>query len=219
MSRSRGDPNQLIARLEAAAAKAGPKSVADAALMAEIVGMTWRNLLKTYIEPDKDFPIVARGSEGVAWQFNIRAVLKHLIKRAQQRIDANLQRVQERASLLGFTVPDEEQGLSFADVTRLADLTYRVENEKVSQGERISRDRHRLVVGGLMMKLRDSLQGSISRIDPAGKLPPVVKEALTEQVTAIMLTCHKDAQAFLEESRAPTKPPRNRRTARQAVGG
>jgi hypothetical protein len=214
MARTQGDPNRLIARLNAALANAKPRDTADAGLMAEIAGMTWRNLVKTYIEPDKDFPIAVRGAEGVPWEFNVRIVLRHMIKRAQDRIDSNRREVSERARKLSFIVPDEEDGaLDFTGLARLADLTYRVVDEKKSQGEWMQKSSHRAIVGGLLIAVRDKMQGAISKIDPAGKLPPDVRAALGVEVSNILLDCHREAAKFLEEQRAPIQSKGSRRPA------
>lgn len=216
MGRPKSDPSRLIARLRAALKVAKKDSKADASLMAEIVGMTWRNLRDTYIEPDSAFPIVARGAEGQAWEFHVRSVLTHMLKRAEERVAANRRLADERAGLLNFTVPEEEEALGFAEISRLADLTYRMLDEQKSMGLYVSAERHRMIVGGLLMKVRDSLQGAVGRIDPAGKLPPAVREAIKHELTTIMLGCNRDARAFLEEQSAPIQPSRNRRRASEA---
>lgn len=66
MARPKGDASNLIKRLEAALTVAKPRDVVDTTVMSKIVGMTWRNLLMTHIEPDDSFPIRKRGAEGVA---------------------------------------------------------------------------------------------------------------------------------------------------------
>ena len=106
MARPHGNPDDLILRLEAALAIARPSDVVGANEMAGIVKMTWRNLLMTHIEPDSKFPIQRRGAEGLAWEFHVIKVLKHMLRRARQRKRANEAKSRRLMELTSFSVPE-----------------------------------------------------------------------------------------------------------------
>ena len=211
MAREKGDPTRLIARLKAALETARPRDTANAELMAQIAGMTWRNLLKTHIEPDADFPILARGAEGVAWEFNVRAVLRHMIKRADERIAHNVRRAKDQARLTGFIVPDEDLGLDIAQLRHQQVMTFDLIDRMAASGELVSRTEVTAQFAGVLQHLRDFTVGLTTQRDPEGKWPPERRRQHEDDCRAIALEIHKAAEKFLSRRHEDIQPKRNRR--------
>lgn len=200
MARPKGDPSELVRRLNAALKQAKPSDVVSAELMAEIVGQTWRNLLLTHIEPDPKFPIQKRGAEGVAWEFRVAKVLRHMIRRAEERIEANSASSRQAARLTGFTVPDEGgTGYDLVELGRLADLTLKAQAAKERQRQFVPVETVRAFIGAYNAKLRDAILGTPSRIDPTGAMDPVQRALVDNEMRNVAVAAEETALKFLRE--------------------
>ncbi|PZU59818.1 MAG: hypothetical protein DI547_04905 [Sphingobium sp.] len=200
MARTASDPNDLIRRLEAALKQARPRDTADARLMADIVGMTWRNLLMTHIEPDPKFPIERRGSEGVPWEFRVVRVLRHMLKRAREKIAANDEHARKVRRLTSFTVPEAEGGaVSMADLSRLADLTIKAQGMKERQKLYVPADTVRDFLSRYNARIRDAILGTPARLDPTGALDPSARAFIDDEMRNLAVTAEQAVQEFLRE--------------------
>ena len=202
MARQAGDPSDLIRRLDAALTAAEPDDVVSAEEMAGIVGMTWRNLLKTHIEPDAKFPIRKRGAEGVAWEFQVVAVLNHMLDKARDRIAASEERAKRLARLTGFEVPEAESGgHTVADIGRLIDANMKAQKAKEEQRRYVPVEKVRMFLSGYNRRARDTLLGQRQKIDPLGTLPPEIAEAIEENMRSLAVTLQDELAGFVEEYR------------------
>jgi hypothetical protein len=183
MARPKGDPSDLIRRLEAALKIAKPRDVLSADDMAKCTGMTWRNLLMTHIEPDSKFPIERRGAEGVAWQFRVVKVLRHMLKRANERIASNEASARRVQQLTGFEIPDEAgSAIGIHDVGKLIDANVKAQNEKVRQGHYVPRAEVDAFVIDYNSMIQSGILGASQKADPVGSLPPDVRGVMDEEL-------------------------------------
>lgn len=201
MARQQGDPSDLIRRLEAALKVAKRTDIASAEVMSDITGMTWRNLLKTHIEPDTRFPIRKRGAEGVPWEFEVVRVLKHMVKRAQERMAVNEERAKKLARLTGFDVPEAEASGSVSDLSKLIDANLRAQKAKEEQRRYIPAEKMRMFLSGYNRRARDTLLGQRQKIDPLGTLPPEIAEAIEDNMRNLAVALQEELEDFVEEFR------------------
>jgi hypothetical protein len=199
MSRRSADPSQLIERLRAAQKAAKPRDVADANLMADICRMTWRNLKITHIDPDPQFPIKERGSEGRGYQFEIRKVLAHMIKRAEQRQAKNAKRSANAARLTGFHVPVEAEAMDLNEIGKLADLTIRVQQEKQRQKYFVPAAIMSSFLASYNGIARDAILGTSAVIDPTGDLSPQQRTLFNEHMRNIAVDLQSQLDKFIGE--------------------
>ncbi|BBD98038.1 hypothetical protein SAMIE_1015390 [Sphingobium amiense] len=200
MARPRGDASNLIKRLEAALTVAKPRDVVDTTVMSKIVGMTWRNLLVTHIEPDAAFPVKRRGAEGVAWEFQVVKVLRHMIRRARERMATNEAAARRAHQLTSFSVPEDPEGpMSLADLAKLADLTIRAQNEKTRQREYVPAAR----VRDFLIRYNAAVTGGILGIsqvtDPNGGMDPAARAVIDNELRNVAVHVGGIVDAFLKE--------------------
>ena len=200
MARPKGDASNLIKRLEAALKVAKPRDVVDAQVMAKMAGQTWRNLLVTHIEPDPAFPIKRRGAEGVAWEFQAVKVLKHMIRRARERMATNEAAARRVHQLTNFTVPEDPEGpVSIADLSKLADLTLKAQMAKERQGHYVPASQVRdfltrynaAVIGGIL--------GTSQVTDPNGSLDPTIRGVVDNELRNVAAHVGEMVDKFLRE--------------------
>lgn len=206
MARPKGNPDDLIRRLEAALKVTKPADVLGATEMAECVGMTWRNLLLTHIEPDRKFPIQKRGAEGVAWEFRVKRVLTHMLKRARERKAENETRARRVAELTGFHVPETAASMNIAEIGKLIDANAKAHAQKVDQKAYVPAERVRLFVAGYNRRMRDTLLGQRQKLDPVGAYPVEIAEAIDEDMRNLAVALQQEATRFLEEWCAAVGP-------------
>ena len=200
MARPRGDASDLIRRLEAALKVAKPRDVVDAVVMSKIAGMTWRNLLVTHIEPDPAFPIKRRGAEGVAWEFQAKKVIGHMIKRARERMAANEAAARRVHQLTSFTVPEDPEGpVSLADLSKLADLTMKAQAEKTRQGQYVPASKVRDFLISYNAAVTGGILGVSQVADPNGNLDPAVRVVVDNELRSVAAHVGSMVDKFLKE--------------------
>lgn len=200
MARPRGDASDLIRRLEAALKVAKPRDVVDAVVMSKIAGMTWRNLLVTHIEPDPAFPIKRRGAEGVAWEFQAKKVIGHMIKRARERMAANEAAARRVHQLTSFTVPEDPEGpVSLADLSKLADLTMKAQAEKTRQGQYVPAAKVRDFLISYNAAVTGGILGVSQVADPNGNLDPAVRVVVDNELRSVAAHVGAMVDKFLKE--------------------
>lgn len=207
MARPKGNPTELIKRLQAALGVAKPRDVVLAQVMAEIAGMTWRNLLITHIEPDPKFPIEHRGSEGDPYRFRVVKVLKHMIMRAKERQAENNTRAKRIMELTGFNVPeDSTEAMSVADVNRLIEANMRAQKAKVEQGRYVPADQVRLFLIGYNAQVRNAILGEPQKLDPVGALPIEIRQTIDDDMRNLAVALQERVEGFLEDFSAASGP-------------
>lgn len=202
MARPNGDPSELIRRLEAALDVAKPSDVVSAEEMAKILSITWRHFLAKHIEPDPKFPIQKRGAEGVAWEFRVTKVLRHMVKRAKERVAENEGRSRRIAELTGFSVPESEtSGFGISEINKLIDANMRALSLKKEQGAYVPASEVRLFLTGYNRRARDTLLGIGKAIDPIGVLPPEVASLIEDKLRDLALELQGECDKFTGEWR------------------
>jgi hypothetical protein len=200
MARPKGDASDLIKRLEAAAAVAKPRDVVDAQVMSKIVGQTWRNLLVTHIEPDPAFPVKRRGAEGVAWEFQVVKVLKHMIRRARERMAANDAAARRIHQLTNFTVPEDPAGpVSIAELSKLADLTMRAQAMKEKQKGYVPTAQVRDFLTRYNSAVISAILGVSQTVDPNGGMDPAVRSMVDNELRNVAAHVGDQVDIFLRE--------------------
>lgn len=206
MARPHGNPDDLILRLEAALAIARPSDVVGANEMAGIVKMTWRNLLMTHIEPDSKFPIQRRGAEGLAWEFHVIKVLKHMLRRARQRKRANEAKSRRLMELTSFSVPEGSEAMSIAEVSKLYDVNVKADALKREQKKQIPNDIMRTFIIRYNQTVSSGIMNAPQHLDPSGSLSPEMLEEFKEYLRVLAISVHKLACDFVEKWRATDEP-------------
>lgn len=198
MARPKADPSDLLKRIDAAMQIAKRSDVLDAEGMAACLGMTWRNLKVTHLDPDPAFPVKKRGAEGIAWEFHVLTVLRHMRKRARERIEKAATQAKRLQQLTNFTVPDEEtDALTLVELSKLAELTTKVQAAKERQGGYVPSDKLRLFLGRYHSKIRDALLGAPAKVDPTGSLPPETRALLDNEVRSLIVQAEAAVETFL----------------------
>ena len=200
MARPRGDASDLTRRLEAALKVAKPRDVVDAQVMAKITGQTWRNLLVTHIEPDGAFPIKRRGAEGVPWEFQVVKVLKHMIRRARERMAANDAAARRIHQLTNFTVPEDPSGpVSIADLSKLADLTMRAQAMKRDQQAYVPAAQVREFLTKYNSAVISAILGVSQTVDPNGGMDPAGRALVDNELRNVAAHVGDQVDIFLRE--------------------
>lgn len=203
MSRLPADPVGRLAVLKAARKSIGRKRpVLNADEMAQVAGMTWRNL-KLIIDRDEDFPVLARGDMGVPWQFEAVTVLNHLIAQAQAAQAARERRTATITRLSGLSgaapVPPnggQPAGLgSAAEMLQhvrafaaMVDVQARIRGEKQKQGQLVDAEEVRNLLWDLMTTMQTETLAVSAKLDPAGQWEPTLRAQVDEALRNVLVT-------------------------------
>ncbi len=199
MAQRKADPTEFIAQLEAALKVARKTDVANFTEMADVLRMTPRNLLETYIKPDPDFPILEVGREGKSYRFEVVKVLRHLLKRCREIVAENARRNADQARLTGYEVPEQDAGISMAELKERAALTMMLQKQRREQGGFVPAEKVEQFLGGYNQRARDLLLGAGGVIDPTGELEPEQRAAFDEHMRDGCLALEAALAAFIEE--------------------
>ncbi|EQA97289.1 hypothetical protein [Sphingobium sp. HDIP04] len=166
--------------------------------MSKIAGMTWRNLLVTHIEPDPGFPIKRRGAEGIAWEFQVVKVLKHMIRRARERIAANDAAARRIHQLTNFTVPEDPAGpVGIAELSKLADLTMRAQAMKEKQRGYVPAAQVRDFLTRYNSAVISAILGVSQTVDPNGGMDPTVRALVDNELRNVAAHVGDQVDIFL----------------------
>lgn len=198
MARKVGDPTLLKARLEAALKQAKPSDIASAQPMAEIVGMTWAGFRNTHVAADKNFPIKTKGAEGKQWEFQVVKVLKYMIKICDKKIAANNHRNRRNAELVGINLPDSDSGADIAEVSKLTELTLKIQQAKERQGEYVPAEKVADFIAGYNSAVINGLLGITNQVDPTGLMPAETRKEMDDLVRNLAVSVQESAKKYIE---------------------
>jgi hypothetical protein len=198
MARKIGDPSILKARLEAALKRAKPRDIASAQPMAEIVGMTWAGFRNNHITPDPKFPVKSRGAEGKQWEFQVTKVLKYMIRVCDKKIAANNHRNRRNAEMTGITVPEGESGADIAEVSKLTDLTLKVQQVRERQGLYVPAEKLVDFLTGYNSSVINGILGVTNQVDPTGLLPAETRKEMDDLLRSLAVSVQAGAVKFIE---------------------
>jgi hypothetical protein len=211
--RKPADPTARLALLTAARAQVEPGTILNAADMARVAGMTWRNLNIT-IERDPAFPVVKRGSEGIAWEFNAAAAIDHMIGVCRSVIADNDQHAARIARMAGMDVPASiGAGLSLQDFTIVDRLQREAQRRKIEQRDYVPRREVERLVEGMLGLVQNNMIGRAGKLDPAGKWPAQIRAEIVEEDRSFLVRLHDHLGAWLKDDA------KRSRRARSRIGG
>jgi hypothetical protein len=207
--RRAADPAARLERLRGARKRLKRGELFNADEMAGVAGMTWRNM-KPMVEADANWPVLRRGSEGVAWQFEGRAVLDHMIAAlevAQRERDARAARV---AKMTGITVEQAQSGLSVSDLAKIDQLQTSAQRRKIEQREWVRRDEAESVITGVFTTIQSETLATVSRLDAAGRWPANVRAEVADEMRSYLVRLHDQVAGWLTPDAGPKSKPRIR---------
>jgi hypothetical protein len=196
MTRRIADPSARLAQWRAARAEVAPGEMFNAADLAKLTSITWRNLKLTIIGDDA-FPVVTHGAEGVPYVFDGAAVLDHLIAKAEASVEIRRAREDRVSKLTGIAVsppsagaPEHrESGFATArDMKALGEaqmITHRLKRE---QGKYIPAEAVKSLLADMMMTMQSETLAAAARMDPAGRLDPATRAGVDEELRNVLTT-------------------------------
>lgn len=215
MGRIAADASYRLKVLDAARKAVKKDELLNADEMAIAVKMTWRNL-KRLIDEDPEFPVVSRGAEGHAWQFDARAVIDHLAKRYRKMAAARDETERRRARLAGISIPDDApSGLGVDDYVQINRVQIEVQRRKIEQGEWVRRSDVASLITDFMTMVQAEHLAIDADVDQAGLLPPPVRAAVRERERGILVRLHDRFGAYISnDARSSGRAGRRARASR-----
>ena len=200
MARPKGNPRDLLKRIESALKVVKKTDILPAAPMAEMLGMTWRNLLETYIRPDPQFPIKTRGSAGVNFEFEAVKVLRHLAKRCKERIAAAEKAAARMAELANITVPAADEGApqSYAELRQGLLAHSEIEKMRREQRHYIPSDEVDGFISGMTERVMMTVLGARAKADPTGSWPVELASAFDNALRDLATDLQESLSDYLE---------------------
>lgn len=212
MPRLPADPVGRLAILEGARAGVQPGTILNAGEMAEVAGMTWRNLAMI-VEADKDFPIVQRGDMGVPWQFDAAAALDHMIGSARSARDVRDARRAEVERLSGLggasavaSSGGEQAGSGSAAerwtearaIGALIDAQAKLRAERQKRGLLVDRQKVETLLAAVMSTMQTETLAVSSRMDPAGSWEPGFRAQVDEELRNVLVSVRDRLEKEIE---------------------
>lgn len=146
--------------------------------MAEVLGMTWENLRKTYILGHPDFPVAEHGGQGRNYLFDVRDVLLWMQKHLKAKLHNEVEEAHRISHLTGIAIADASaptQVAGLADLGLLLRIARDVEDMKTRQGQMVPRatvDTFIQEYHGIFMS---EILGSAGMADPTGQWPVEIR--------------------------------------------
>lgn len=205
--RTPADPAAKLPLWRAAREKLTPGERVNAADMAKIAGMSWRNL-KLTIDADDAFPVLTRGAEGKPWSFDAAAVLEHLIATAERALAERAARDERIQRMTGL--PESGHGASAVepagsiaasarDLKALGEAQMIAHKLKIQQGEYLPRAATVALLNDLMSTMQTETLAAAARIDPAGRLDPATRTQIDEELRTVLTTVQGKLVAWLDK--------------------
>lgn len=196
MARTPPDPSQLIARLTAAKKLVKPGEILNLEEMATAAGITARHL-KPQIDDDPEWPIVQRGSEGVPWQLDGRAVIAHMVRRAKEKLALRDTQRKRLARLAGLEVETTGDAPSLAEMREADRLQQSLHRRKIEQGEYVPRTQVYGLVVDLLSLFQTETMATRAALDPGGLWPTDVADAVDDRMRETLIRVHDRAEEFV----------------------
>lgn len=205
-TRKPADPSARLALLRPVLAALAPDTLLNADDMAKAAGMTWRNM-KLTIDRDADFPIRFRGGEGVAWQFDALAVIRHLIASCESKIADGRAKMTRLALLTGIAAEPPESGeapaMSANELKQATDAMLAVHKLKLARGEYLQKAEAMAFFVDLMSSFQADVLHMVGKIDPAGQWPAEQRKAVEDQMRTLLVGVQDRVNRFTDRHRVP----------------
>lgn len=160
--------------------------------MAEILGMTWENLRKTYILASPDFPIHEHGGQGRNYLFDVRSVLLWMQAHLKEKLRKEVDEAQRIARLTGVAVADDAAPIAgLADLSALLRIARDVEDMKQRQGQIIPRATVDAFISAYHGIFMSEILASAGTADPTGQWPIEIRAQWQEQMKSLAMKLQK----------------------------
>jgi hypothetical protein len=213
MARTPADPSARLAILREVRKhiKAGEEFIGDE--MAKVLRLSWRHLSEL-IDEHPEWPVLQRGSEGVPWRFEGRALIDAMIahyEAVQKERAARSARIQQ---LSGLPIPKEAAGrYSLAELKQIDGLQREVQRRKVEQRGYVTIEEHRRVITSIFTTIQTEILSAAPELDPAGKWPADVRADVIDRNRTLLVRLHDQVRDRLTDDVRPA------RRARRRAGG
>jgi phage terminase Nu1 subunit (DNA packaging protein) len=200
MPRVAADPSAYLDQLTPARAAAAPGTMVSAAGLAKATGITWR-VLERWAEKDTKLPVAQRGAHGTKWQFDLVAVLDHLIASGRKIATVKGQRSNEASRLAGMSenasMPLVDFGAEARGAKAIAEARLMTHRLKREQGEYIRADLVGALLNDLMGLMQSETLAITARIDPAGMWPAEHRADVEDELRTVLITVRDRCDAHL----------------------
>ncbi|WP_334656744.1 hypothetical protein [Sphingomonas panaciterrae] len=200
MPRVAADPSAYLDQLNSARADAAPGTIVSASGLAKATGITWR-VLERWAEKDAKLPVMQRGGPGTKWQFDLVAVLDHLIASGRAIAVTKGQRSDEAARLAGISertaMPLIDFGAEARGAKAIAEARLMTHRLKREQGEYIRADMVSALLNDLMGLMQTETLAITARIDPAGMWPAEHRAEVEDELRTVLITVRDRCDAHL----------------------
>lgn len=207
-ARKPADPSVRLALLRPAIAAVKKGEKANAEDMARIAQMTWVNL-KRIINSDPAFPVISRGSEGIAWSFDVAKTLKYMVAACEAVLAERNKRAARMARLSGLA-PDygdamagEGQALTPGEITQLGNGQMTAHKLKMAQGQLMPRADTLAFLQDYHSQFQGEALGMLGKIDPAGQWPADVRRGVEDAMRTLLVNLQANMERFLDSNRVP----------------
>jgi phage terminase Nu1 subunit (DNA packaging protein) len=166
---------------------------------------TLKRLMKRY----PDFPVVARGSNGVPWQFDADAVIAFVRARREAEAAASAERDADLAQIslpLEEAVPPEERALSASDRLKNAQAMLKEDEVARQRGFLVLTSEMRQRLAPAWAELGQSLQAMPATLGRRHNLPDAVVRDMRAMIAAKQREIHATLQDLLGGPPPPGEP-------------
>lgn len=197
MARTPTITNTRLEQLRAARKRIRKGEMLTAEPMASLLSLSWKTLGEE-IAKDPGIPVAQRGSRGVEWQFDARAVVDYFIRR-EEAVARKARRVAELGGL-GAAGADAVASMGIADLAKAEAVATSVQRRKIEQGIYTLRDAVERAAESYNDAVVSAIVDSAQRADPTGAWPPEMRAMFDNEMRNVLLAVH-DAAARWRKAR------------------
>jgi hypothetical protein len=213
MARQPADPSARLAVLRAVRKAVGPGEEFIGEEMAKVLRVSWRSL-SDLIDDHPEWPVLQRGSEGIPWRFNGRALIDAMIASYQAVQKERAARSARIQALSGVAIPKEAaERFSLVELKQIDGLQREIQRRKVEQRGYVPIDEHRRIVTSIFTTVQTEILSAAPELDPAGKWPAEVRAAVIDHNRTLLVRLHDQVRDRLTDDVRPA------RRARRRAGG
>lgn len=167
--------------------------------MANALGVS-KPTLRDWITKWEDFPVVARGSNGVAWQFDTQAVISFVADRREQEAAANARRIEQLGQIalpLGGPVTSDGNEMPLAEMAQLYKLARAADDLALSRRQLLRPADVRPLVSDLLTRLRHQMTALPRQWAARHNLPAAVGADMKRDVEDALTALHAGLREHL----------------------
>ncbi len=211
-ARKPADPTARLAILKTAFAKSKRGDTLNANELSKAIGMTQRHMMNL-IAADPGWPIKSRGAEGLAYTFDVQAVLKHLIAKCEVVLKDRRGRAARMARLSGLATPmpaadpqtlEQPESLTAGDLKTIGEAQMLAHKLKMMQGQYVRADEMQATLTGFCSDFQTDVLGLLGKIDPAGQWPATIRMQVEDGLRTVLMTAMESMERRLTAGRVAT---------------